>query len=1067
MQRARSRRMRMFFAVTSLGVAAAATAQTSTNRIESLRDNTPRWHALTGARIVVSPGKAIERGTLILRDGRVVAVGADVAVPKGARVWQLDGRTVYAGFVDLASSVGVPTAARARVATPMTFGGPPPAAAPEPAPPGPRSLSAWNRSIRSDFDVSTLLEPKADEIKVARGLGFTTVLAGPAVGVLRGQSALVNMADGSDAKALVILPRAAMHLANETERGFRSYPGSMMGAIALLRQSLYDARWYRSANEAYQSGKSTERPDPNASLDALMSALAGRQPVIYATGGEQDFARIARIRDEFGLKVVAQGNGYEYRRAALVKAANLPLIVPLNFPPPPEVENPDSAIDVSLEQLQHWEQAPSNLAILSQTGINFAVTANGMRDAAREFWPQLRLAVKRGLPADQALAALTTTPARLIGAQQHLGSLEPGHMANVVVAKGDLFTNERAEIEIAFVDGKPYTTAAHDRFDPRGKWNVTQGGRSLEWSIAGTRARPTLSLDGGNCDVSVEGRQLVVNMPCGRNATGARQQVVAEGSGDTMRGTMQPAGAASAPWSATRTAAFAEPAPAEKPEAPVSVASVYPAGAFGVGAAFKPAAVLVRNATVWTSAASGKLESTDVLVRSGQIAAIGKGLAAPEGAFTIDAAGKHVTPGIIDAHSHTAITNGINEGSSSVTAEVRIGDVLNGTDISIYRQLAGGVTAANVLHGSANTIGGQSQTIKMRWGGDGESLKFAGAMPGIKFALGENVKQSNWEGQNTRYPQTRMGVEQVLRDSFLAARHYQKTWAAWRAAPKGTPEPRRNLQLDTLVEILEKKRVVHIHSYRADEILMFARFAKEFGVTVATFQHVLEGYKVADAIASIGAGGSTFSDWWAYKMEVVDAIPTNGALMYHAGVLTTFNSDSDELARRLNSEAGKAVRYGGVPETEALKFVTNNAAKQLRIDNRVGSLEVGKDADFVIWNANPLSPQARAEQTWIEGQRYFDIETDKRLRAEAATERQRLLAKALPVRLARLAAATARAGAPGAPGSGPGSDPPAGPPTITDVLAFMALHRAMHQDNAYRGEYWNGGTWHECTEDAR
>jgi len=450
-------------------------------------------------------------------------------------------------------------------------------------------------------------------------------------------------------------------------------------------------------------------------------------------------------------------------------------------------------------------------------------------------------------------------------------------------------------------------------------------------------------------------------------------------------------------------------------------------------------------------------------VKDGRITAIGKSLAAPEGALTIDAAGKHITPGIIDAHSHTAIANGINEGSSSVTAEVRIGDVLNGTDINIYRELAGGVTAANILHGSANTIGGQSQTIKMRWGSDGEGLKFAGAMPGIKFALGENVKQSNWEGQNTRYPQTRMGVEQVLRDSFLAARHYQKAWSAWRAAPKGTAEPRRDLQLDTLVEILEKKRVVHIHSYRGDEILMFARLAKEFDFTVGTFQHVLEGYKVADAIASIGAGGSTFSDWWAYKMEVVDAIPTNGALMYHAGVLTTFNSDSDELARRLNTEAGKAVRYGNVPETEALKFVTYNAAKQLRIDNRVGSLEVGKDADFVIWSANPLSPQARAEQTWIEGQRYYDLDTDKRLRAEAQAERKRLLAKALPVRLARLAAPAGRPGAPGMPGS----DAPAGPPTITDVLAFMALHRAMHQDNAYRGEYWTGGNWHECTEDAR
>jgi imidazolonepropionase-like amidohydrolase len=490
----------------------------------------------------------------------------------------------------------------------------------------------------------------------------------------------------------------------------------------------------------------------------------------------------------------------------------------------------------------------------------------------------------------------------------------------------------------------------------------------------------------------------------------------------------------------------------------------YPAGAYAMGERPAPGNVLVKNATVWTSGPAGKLANADVWVKGGKIAAVGTNLDAP-GATVIDAKGKHVTPGLIDAHSHTAAVGGLNESTSSVTAEVRVADVLDATAISIYRQLAGGITSANVMHGSANTIGGQTQTIKFRWGQDAEGLKFANALPGIKFALGENVKQSNFNTEQNRYPQTRMGVDQLVRDAFAAARQYQKEWAVWRSNPKAGIEPRRDLQLDALVELLEKKRAVHIHSYRADEILAFARTAKEIGIPVATFQHVLEGYKVADAIRDIGAGGSSFSDWWAYKMEVYDAIPYNGALMHNAGVLTTFNSDSDELARRMNTEAAKAVRYGGVKDTEALKFVTYNAAKQLGIDQYVGSLEVGKDADFVIWSDDPLSPKARAEETWIDGRRYYDMKSDTRLREWADTEKRRLIAKALPVRLARLQAP----GGPASPGGPPRGD---SPPTsvsneLREWLAHLQRQRALHHAGNYRGEYWNGGDWHECTEDAR
>jgi imidazolonepropionase-like amidohydrolase len=382
-----------------------------------------------------------------------------------------------------------------------------------------------------------------------------------------------------------------------------------------------------------------------------------------------------------------------------------------------------------------------------------------------------------------------------------------------------------------------------------------------------------------------------------------------------------------------------------------------------------------------------------LLVRAGRIEAVGVGLDAPRDAVVVDATGKHVTAGLIDAHSHTAISGEVNETGSAVTIEARIADVLNPTDIGIYRELAGGLTVANVLHGSANPMGGQNQIIKLRWGGDAEGLKFEGAPAGVKFALGENVKQSNWGDEfTTRYPQTRMGVEEIIRDTLIAGQRYGELRAA---ADRRLPPVRRNLRLDAALEIFSGEREVHIHSYRQDEILAFVRLAQEFELNVAAFQHVLEGYKVADAIAAIGAGASTFSDWWGYKVEVMDAIPYNGALMRQAGVVVSFNSDDDELATRLNTEAAKAVKYGGMSEEDALAFVTINPALQLGIDARVGSLEPGKDADFVIWSGPPLSVFSRAEQTWIDGRKYFDIELDRAAADAALAERARLVQKVL------------------------------------------------------------------------
>ena len=404
--------------------------------------------------------------------------------------------------------------------------------------------------------------------------------------------------------------------------------------------------------------------------------------------------------------------------------------------------------------------------------------------------------------------------------------------------------------------------------------------------------------------------------------------------------------------------------------------------------------VAITNATIMT-ASRGTIERGTILIRDGKIAAVGADVSAPQGATIIDGTGKYVIPGIIDAHSHSA-SEAINEGTNSVTAEVRIEDVLRQDEVNLYRELAGGTTTLNILHGSANTIGGQNAVIKLRYGLPVDSLKFEGAPPGIKFALGENVRRTNSSGipgRERRYPFTRMGVEALLRERFTSARAYQQEWKDYEAARantrRGQPAPippRRDLQLDALVEILDGKRLVHAHSYRADEILMLLDIAKEFGFRVASFQHVLEGYKVADELAASGSGASTFADNWAYKMEAWDAIPHNMAIMASRGVRVSINSDSDERARRLYQEAAKAMHYGGVSEEEALKMITLNAAWQLGVDDRVGSIDVGKDADLAIFNGHPFAPASRVEMTLIDGRTFFDRSTAHTL--ESVLERQ-------------------------------------------------------------------------------
>lgn len=964
---------------------------------EGLRKNTPRVHAFTNARIIPSPGKVIEKGTLVIRDGVIVAVGAGVAIPADARVWNMNGQWIYAGFIDAYSDYGVPKAPK-----------PQPQAEGEQQRQRPESEPArgpgyWNKMAQPQNSAAKLLSPDAKAAEKLRSQGFTSALVVPQRGIIKGTSAVVNLGDGKP-NELVVRSSVAQHMQLFGEWGSEEYPGSLMGIIAFIRQAMYDAEWYINAHSAYAKNPSLPRPETNEALAALAEVVTKKIPIVIETNNELDVLRANRIAEEFGLNLMVRGSGREYRRLDAVKGTRRPIILPINFPEPPNVASPEEALQYSLEELRHWDEAPENPKRLQEAGVSIALTTSTLKDAGT-FLAAVRTAVQRGLSSDVALAALTTSPARLFGVEKHLGSLDVGKAANFIVTSGDVFA-EKTIIRESWIDGTRYEIKPLPESDPRGTWLLTIGGESSADSIILTLKGEPESVSGSikkKNEVKLTAAvlsQLRVSFSFPGDSIGypGVVRMSATISMNALSGNGEwPDGKAFA-WSGMRIGPYVPEQDTAKAKdvKRASFPPVYPLGEFGFAKIpEQPAVMLVKGATVWTCGPHGKLQNADLLVERGKIVRVGTNLSAPADALVIDARGKHVTPGLIDAHSHMAATGGVNESRQAVSAEVRIGDILDSDDIDIYRALAGGLTAAHILHGSANPIGGQAQMIKLRWGSLPEEMKFEGCPPTIKFALGENVKQSNWGDRfTTRYPQTRMGVEQIIRDEFKAALDYEKAWQRWEKDKSGIP-PRRDLELDAILEILRGKRFVHCHAYVQSEILMLMRVAEDFGFRIRVFQHILEGYKVADVMAKHGAGGSSFSDWWAYKFEVYDAIPYNGALMHQQGVLVSFNSDSDELARRMNWEAAKAVKYGGVSEEEALKFVTLNPAKQLMIDNRVGSLEPGKDADFVVWSGHPFSTYTKCEQTWIDGRKYFDLEQDRKLNEEVQRQRAVLVQKAL------------------------------------------------------------------------
>jgi imidazolonepropionase-like amidohydrolase len=723
--------------------------------------------------------------------------------------------------------------------------------------------------------------------------------------------------------------------------------------------------------------------------------------------------RADKIGDEFKVNYIIKGSGNEYQRLDEIKATNCKLIIPLNFPIPYDVEDAYDAYNVSLTELKHWEMAPANPLALEKNQIPFAITTADLKDK-KDFWKNLRKAIGFGMSEKQALRALTITPAELLNISDKVGSLKAGMLANFIITSGNLF-DEKNIIYENWIQGNQYKINDLNAVDVRGSYDFSYGpGRNLlQLKIEGEsdKLKSTLFVDTSKISVNtiVSGNSITLTF----NPREVQGTVRLSGNINkdplTMNGKGQLPDGSWVTWSATYIAPMTESSKADTVKKPSFTYGevFYPFCAYGqkadnrsgfdkVVSDFKNRynAILIKHVTVWTNEKEGIIKNQDVYITDGKIVRIADDINASTLAFAkvIDGTGKHLTPGIIDEHSHIALIS-VNEGTQASSAEVRMGDVVNSEDISIYRSLAGGVTSAQLLHGSANPIGGQSVMIKLRWGKSPEQMKFEGADGFIKFALGENVKQSNWGDINVvRFPQSRMGVEQVYYDYFIRAKEYD---AKQKSVAKGAPVFRRDLELEAIAEILNKKRFITCHSYVQSEVNMLMHVSDSIGFPVNTLTHILEGYKLADKIKGRNIGASTFSDWWAYKVEVKDAIPYNAALLTNMGVLTAINSDDAEMQRRLNQEAAKTIKYGGLSEEEALKTVTLNPAKLLHIDNKVGSIKVGKDADVVLWSDNPLSIYAKAEKTIIDGQIYYDTEQDIKLRQEIQTERARIIQKML------------------------------------------------------------------------
>jgi imidazolonepropionase-like amidohydrolase len=885
----------------------------------------PAAYAIRDAQVVIEPGNVLPKATVVIRDGLIVAVGENIPVPPDAVVTDGKGMALYPGFIDGGTSRGFDsTLRRSQTGAPSIED--------IAADPLVATKPDNRKGLTPEFAVQTALKLDEDAVAPWRRVGFTANLVTPEGGYFSGTSALVSLSGAVPRDALL---RSSVALHSRFGRVIgQEYPTALMGVIAHNRQTFLDAGWLKRQWAAYEGrGRTGKRPPSDPCLEALWPALEGKIPVAFEADSVDEIHRALDFAAEFKLKSVIFGGRNAWKVVDRLKAEQVPVILRLDFTAAAEREA-ELPVRVREERERLRQLEVGCAAALHKAGVKIAFTTQNLPVA--RFRDNLRKAITAGLPADAALAALTRDAADILGVGQQIGRITKGRAAHLLLCEGE-FNVASAKYRFAFADGV--------RFDLDEKAAPPAGASASEPvpMRKGPRNQQVTTTE-----PPATTTPATTPMPKGPFGGGG-----GGGRGGIDRGTP--------PFNGTAFRAII-------PMLDAAEAAVTELEADRVPSIKTGGDVLIRGATVITLA--GKTyPKADILVRGGKIQAIGSDLTAEAGVKVIDATDMFVMPGIIDTHSHFAISGGVNEMSLSVVPEVRVRDVIDSEDVQIYRAVAGGVTTARLLHGSADVIGGQDAVVKMKFGTSARDMVVADAPRGVKFALGENVKRTDG-----RFPNSRLGVEAVLVRAFTEARLYRQKWEDYERSKNSSeplPEPRRDLRLEALADVLAGDLRIHSHCYRSDEILMLLRVADRFGVKVRSLQHVLEGYKVAPEIAAHGASVSLFSDWWAYKIEAADAIPYAPKLLKDAGANVCLKSDDNELMRHLNQEAAKLVKYCGYTPDEALHAITLNPAKQLGLDGRLGTIEVGKDADLAIFNGHPLNSYARCEMSLIEGEVFF------------------------------------------------------------------------------------------------
>lgn len=921
-------------------------------------DNT-NYTTFTNAKIYSSHNTTIENGSMVVKDGKIVQIGKSVEIPKNSTIIDLEGKSIYPSFIDIYSKFGVKAPERKS------------GDRRSPQYNNTRKGYYWNDHIRPEQNAIEFFKYDDRKAKELIKNGFGAVNTHLSDGIIRGKGVLIALTDSGDSNNIIDDNSTQYLSLSKSVTSSQSYPSSIMGVFALLKQVYFDAEWY-SKGLSKTNDKSLEALNENKNLIQIFEAK-----------NKINSLRIDKIGDEFDIQYVLLGGGDEYERIEEIKATNASYILPVNFPDAYDVEDIYSANILQLSDMREWNQKPTNPSHLEKNNIVFAITLDGLK-SPNNLKENIIKAIDHGLTKEKALEALTSIPAKLIGRNDVLGYLKKDYLANFLITSGEIFDNNTVIYE-NWVKGNRNIINSMEIKDIRGKYKLTVGDKNTVLDISGKLEKPKAKLKDSTLTVkklSYKGGWLNMTVNDDSNFIRISLRVNKENNNLNGKAYYSDGSVSNLNVDFFEKQINDTKKSKEKITKEINIVPItYPNMAYGFSKLQESQDILIKNTTVWTNEIQGVLKNTDVLITKGKISKVGINLKY-KSALVIDGTGKHLTSGIIDEHSHIAASS-INEGGHNSSAEVTIEEVIDPEDINIYRNLAGGVTTIQILHGSANPIGGRSAIIKLKWGENANNLIFKNSPKFIKFALGENVKQSNWQSYN-RFPQSRMGVEQLYVDYFTRAKEYDRI-------KKSGNIYRKDLELEVLAEILNKQRFISCHSYVQSEINMLMKVAEKFNFKINTFTHILEGYKVADKMKEHGVGASTFSDWWAYKFEVNDAIPYNASILHNAGVTTAINSDDAEMSRRLNQEAAKTIKYGGLSEEDAWKTVTLNPAKLLRIDDKVGSIKIGKDADVVLWNQNPLSVYAIAEKTIIDGAIYFDKERDKKLREEIKEERNLLI----------------------------------------------------------------------------